>query len=109
VQRGEAAPHLTQALGGDTGQGEQRLQVRGGPVAVGAPHPLHGARRLRGPGGEPVPRERQAERGPHSLGHAGIVEEDEGVARVEEDRAEPAQRNLSSAASPSIASCASGS
>ena len=52
----------------------------------------------------------------HALGHAPVVEMEEGVAGVEQDRPERrraeggrAQRNRSRAASPSIASRASGS
>ena len=65
---------------------------------------------LRGRAGrERMARERETERRSHSLGHPAIVEEEEGVAGVEQDRAERAQRNLSRAPSPSIASHASGS
>ena len=61
------------------------------------------------PAASRVARERETERRSHSLGHPAIVEEEEGVAGVEQDRAERAQRNLSRAPSPSIASRASGS
>ena len=95
--------------GGNPGQGEQGLEIDGSPVAIGAAQLLHGPGRRGRAGGQRVAGEREIERRSHSLGHPAIVEEEEGVAGVEQDRAEGAQRNLSRAPSPSIASRASGS
>jgi len=109
VKTGQAGPHLAQSLRWNPGQGEQPLEVGGSPVAIGAAQPLHGPGRRGRAGRERIARERETERRSHSLGHPAIVEEEEGVAGVEQDRAERAQRNLSRAPSPSIASRASGS
>ena len=68
---------------------EQRLEVGGGPVAIGAARPLHGpGRRGAAPAASASPVEREPERRADLLGHARVVEKDEGVARVEQDRAD---------------------
>ena len=108
MQTSQAGPDLAHPVGRHAGDAEERLEIGGGALAVGAAGLLHGAGRLGGAGGQPVAGERQAERRAHRRGHTVVVQEHERVPGVEENRAQ-GQRNRSSAPSPSMASRASGS
>ena len=101
----EAVPHLFHTAGGDADLEKERLEVCRRPFAVGTVGAFHGQRRSPSAGRQLLACERQSERPPDLLGHAGVIEEQQRVPRVKEDGL---QRNRSNAPRPSIESRASG-